>query len=58
MMSEALSKFSMGWLSGVGLLLFLSVFVGAFLWCTRSGSGEFYRKMSEMPFDEGETHHG
>jgi cbb3-type cytochrome oxidase subunit 3 len=59
MMSEALSRFPMVWLSCVGLLLFLGVFIGAVLWATRKGSGAIYERMGAIPLEEeGESNHG
>jgi cbb3-type cytochrome oxidase subunit 3 len=56
MMAQALAKFPMAWLSCIGLLLFLGVFIGALLWANRKGSGDIYKRMSEMPLDsEGES---
>jgi cbb3-type cytochrome oxidase subunit 3 len=48
---EVLSHFHLPLLSCVGLLLFMGVFVGALLWVFRRGSGEFYRKLSDLPLD-------
>ena len=52
MMSQVVSKFPMIWLTCVGLLLFMSVFIGALAWVSRRGSTGFYEEMSKMPLDE------
>lgn len=58
MKQEVLSHFPMPWLSGIGLLLFLSVFIGAAIWIYRSGSAELYRKMAELPLKkQGDREH-
>jgi hypothetical protein len=46
-----LSHFHLPILSCLGLLLFMSVFVGALIWIFRRGSGEFYQKLSDLPLD-------
>jgi len=52
MMSEALSKFHLPGLSCIALVLFLSVFIGAFLWTHRRGSEDFYKQLGHLPLDE------
>ena len=51
MKAEALSKFPYIWLSCLGLLLFVGVFVGALFWVFRKGSEDFYAKLSASPFE-------
>lgn len=48
---EVLSHFHLPFLSCIGLLLFMGVFLGALLWVFRKGSGQFYGKMSDLPLD-------
>ena len=48
-MQEVLAHFPMPWLSGIGLVLFLSVFIGAAIWVYRTGSEDIYREMAELP---------
>lgn len=48
---EVLSHFHLPLLSCFGLLLFMGVFTGALMWVCRKGSGEFYKKLSDLPLD-------
>lgn len=52
MISRTLANFDMPWLTCIGLLLFLSVFIGALLWVYRRGGNDFYENMQALPFDE------
>jgi hypothetical protein len=59
MMAQAFAKFPLVWLSCIGLVLFLGVFIGALLWANRRGSGEFYARLAAMPIErEEENDHG
>ena len=57
MLSQVASRFPMIWLTCVGLLIFLTVFLGVVAWVFRKGSGEVYAKAAHFPFagseDEG-----
>ena len=50
-MRHVLSYFPIKNLPIVGLLLFLILFTGVIIWVYRSGSDQFYKKMSELPLD-------
>lgn len=52
MMQQVLSRFPLTEWTGVGLVLFLSVFIGAAVWVFRSGSEDIYRQMGELPFHD------
>lgn len=41
----------MPWLTSLGLLLFMSVFIGAVAWVTRRGGEDFYRTLGRMPLE-------
>lgn len=51
MKAEVLSRFPHVWLTCVGLLLFISVFLGALAWVFRKGSSDFYEKLSASPLE-------
>ncbi|MCM2279719.1 MAG: cbb3-type cytochrome c oxidase subunit 3 [Oligoflexia bacterium] len=56
MIRETLAHYPYGTLSGVGMLLFFAVFLGAVAWVCRRRSGEFYARLSALPFSsEAET---
>lgn len=59
MIAQAFARFPMVWLTCIGLLLFMGVFIGALLWANRKGSRDFYARMAAIPMErEGETDHG
>jgi cbb3-type cytochrome oxidase subunit 3 len=51
MKAEILSRFPHIWLSCIGLLLFVGVFLGALGWVFRKGSREFYSALSRGPLE-------
>lgn len=55
MMSQVLAHFHLPFLSCLGLLLFLTVFVGSVLWVYREDSRAFYEQVQNFPFDEEKT---
>lgn len=50
----ALSYFPMTWLTGIGLLCFASVFIGACIWIYRPYSKKFYTLISDLPLQDGQ----
>ena len=52
MIQRVLSHYTMPALSGLGLLLFMGVFLGALVWVFRKGSREFYSNLSDLPMKE------
>ncbi len=42
----------MPWLSGLGLILFFTVFVGAIGWVFRRSGRDVYASMAELPFSD------
>jgi hypothetical protein len=50
--TQVLSQWHLPWLTCVGLLLFVAVFLGAVLWVCRRESRAFYAAMERLPFDE------
>lgn len=54
MKSSAFEHFTMTYLPTIGLFLFLAVFIMACIWVYRSGSKDFYRELSELPFQKEE----
>ena len=55
MLSEVLSKFPMIWLTCVGLLIFLAVFLGVLAWVYRRGSDEEYARAALFPLADQES---
>jgi cbb3-type cytochrome oxidase subunit 3 len=55
MISRTLSQMAaqtfIPWLSSLGLLIFLSVFIGALIWVYRRGSAEVYQGLSRLPLE-------
>jgi cbb3-type cytochrome oxidase subunit 3 len=51
MIREVLSHFHLPFLSCIGLLLFMGVFIGALMWVFRRGSKELYTAMSDLPLE-------
>lgn len=51
MKQQVLQHFEMPWLTCVGLLVFVAVFLGAVAWVTRRGGTEFYRALGRLPFE-------
>jgi len=49
MLSQVASKFPMIWLTCIGLLIFLGVFLGVLAWVFRKGSEEVYAKAALFP---------
>ena len=56
MIQQVLAHYTFPMLSCAGLILFLSVFTGAFLWTLRPGSSAFYQAASKAPFEEENRH--
>ena len=54
MMAQTLSHFHLPWLTCVGLLLFLGVFLGACVWVWRKDSEAFYKRLERLPFENSE----
>lgn len=52
MIQQVLSHYNRTGLTGVGLLLFMGVFVGALFWVFRKGSTVFYTNLSQLPLKE------
>jgi cbb3-type cytochrome oxidase subunit 3 len=50
MLSQVASKFPMIWLTCLGLLIFLGVFLGVLAWVYRRGSTELYQQIADAPF--------
>lgn len=51
MISQALAHFPYPFLSCIGLLLFLAVFIGSLFWTFRKNGPEFYRMMENLPLE-------
>ncbi len=51
MLSQVASKFPMIWLTCLGLLIFLGVFLGVVAWVFRRGSTELYQQLAGAPLD-------
>ena len=51
MKSVAFENFTMTYLPAIGLFLFLAVFIMACLWVFRKNSKEFYKDLSQIPFE-------
>jgi cbb3-type cytochrome oxidase subunit 3 len=47
MLSQVASKFPMIWLTCLGMLIFLGVFLGVVAWVFRRGSTELYQHIAE-----------
>ncbi len=54
MKSLGLSYFTDTNLTLLALLLFFSVFIGLTFWVFRKDQKPYFKKMSELPFDEGQ----
>jgi cbb3-type cytochrome oxidase subunit 3 len=54
MLSQAVSTFPMVWMTCIGLLLFMGVFIGVLAWVHRRGSAELYQKLAAAPLAEEE----
>ena len=52
MKSQVLSMFPMAWLSCVGLIIFLLVFISAVFWAFRKQSHKLYQYMETLPLGE------
>jgi cbb3-type cytochrome oxidase subunit 3 len=46
MLSKVASQFPLIWLTCIGLLIFMSVFLGVLAWVFRKGSHEFYQALA------------
>jgi cbb3-type cytochrome oxidase subunit 3 len=55
LIKEALTHFPLPALTCIGLVLFISVFVGAVFWVYRPGSRAFYEALERTPLQDGET---
>ena len=53
MLSQILSQTFIPWLTCLGLLIFLAVFIGVILWVNRRGSEAIYAELSLAPFSVG-----
>jgi len=56
MLSEALRQFPTPWLTGIGLLIFASVFIGVVLFSFRRGGKAIYQEAAQLPFIEEKIH--
>ena len=54
MIRQTLAHFPHGALSGLAMLLFMGVFLGAILWVYRGGSRSFYDSLSRSPLNDQE----
>ncbi|MCM2324677.1 MAG: cbb3-type cytochrome c oxidase subunit 3 [Oligoflexia bacterium] len=54
MIREVLSRYPYGAWSGVAMLLFLAVFLGAVSWVCRRRGRAFYAALAQLPFSEPE----
>jgi cbb3-type cytochrome oxidase subunit 3 len=52
MISQFLSHFPWPWLTCVGLLLFMGVFVGALFWVYRAEAAGVYSELASAPLRE------
>ena len=52
MMTQVLSRFHIPFLTCLGLLLFLTIFLGALLWVFRKGSDEIYSAAGALPLED------
>ena len=53
MIKEVLSQFSLTILPVIGVLLFLTVFLGMLIWITRPKSSKFYTELSQLALHDG-----
>ncbi len=51
MLAQVASRFPMPWLTVLGLMIFLAVFVGVLLWVFRRGSAQLYARLAQAPLD-------
>lgn len=49
-MRDALAQFPHIWLTCIGLILFLSVFLGSILWVFRPKTEKLYTYVADIPF--------
>ncbi len=54
MKSLVLSNFSHTWLPLVALIIFVTVFAFMLIHILRKTSGQLYKEVEQIPFDEGE----
>lgn len=52
MIQQALRNFQYPFLTSIGLLLFLAVFIGVLLWTFRKNGPDFYRIMESLPLED------
>lgn len=52
MIARTLAGFSHTWLTCVGLVLFLTIFLTVLAWVYRRGSANFYRNLAELPLTD------
>ena len=52
MIQKALLSFKWTGLTCVGLIVFMSVFMGVLLWVFRKGGSSFYSELESLPFQE------
>lgn len=55
MIRQTLAHFPYGAMSGLGMLLFIAVFFGAFAWVYRRGSRDHYQAVAQAALTESDT---
>ncbi len=49
-----LEHVNLAWLPGVGLILFLGIFLGVLYWVLKSDRTQFYQQLAKLPFSQQE----
>ncbi len=56
MKKQVFESFDLTILPSIGMVLFLTVFIGMIIWVFRKNSKEIYQEMSQIPLEEGNDH--
>jgi hypothetical protein len=52
MLTRALAHYPYGFLNGIGLLLFMAVWLGVVFWIRRPTSTKLYESVDKMPLED------
>lgn len=55
MKSQVFKNFDLTILPTIGMILFLTIFIGMIFWIYRKDSKDIYKELSQMPLDEGKS---
>lgn len=55
MIRETLAQLHWSTLPVISMLLFMAVFMGAWIWVYRKGSGKIYEEVSRLPLEGGSS---